>query len=292
VAPAQPDRVRFGVAGQWYQNYNPPEQGPSNVDAVVIGDWLLDKGFTEAHANKVQAILAKNKTPYFFGYILTALAKKGLGDDRDCDGDTSRKLCQQGADWVRSNLDSAIVPAYREAARQIGQAVGSTEALIHVEPDYYQFSEKAQNNAFTRDESNTTMNKILGAIRSGCASCKVVVDFSPWFSADKTRWATSAGDFYGGWDRSVVKLVGLTGKPFPFTEEKIDNFTYKQITTELGLPLVVIDAYTFGGGPVDIDRSWLDSSHIAKARDMGIAYVFLSQQGDVTGYDAFIAGHH
>lgn len=291
VAPPTPERIKFGVAAQWYQKYNPPAEGPSNVDAVVVADWLIDKGFTDAHASKVESVRAKNKTPYFFGYMLTALAKKGLGDDRDCDGDTSRKLCQEGADWVRSHVDSEVVPAYREAARRIGQAVGSSEALIHVEPDYFQFSEKAQRNAFSRDESNATMNKILAAIRAGCASCKVVIDFSPWFSADKTKWATSAGDFYAGWDRDVVKYVGLTGKQFPFTEGKIDNYTYKQITTELGLPLVVIDAYTFGGGSIDVDPSWLDEGRLAKARDMKIAYVFLSQQGDVSGYDAFIAAH-
>ena len=49
----------------------------------------------------------------------------------------------------------------------------------------------------------------------------------------------------------------------------------------MGLPLVIIDGYTFGGTAIDVDKSWLDATAITKAKAMGIDWVFLSQQGDV-----------
>lgn len=281
--------VRFGVAPQWYQNYAPPVAGPANVDVVVVGSWLNAEGFTDAHRKQVDEIRTHGKTPYFFGYMATSLTKKGLGSDRDCDGDPGAPLCQRGADYIRNNIDSQIVPAYRAAARNVGQSVGSTEALIHIEPDWYQFSEVNQSNAFSRDESSAYMNKILGAIREGCSTCKVVIDFSPWFGSSKTKWAKSASDFYADWDRSVAKYVGLTGKRFHFTTDKIDNYTYKEITSELGLPLVVVNAYTFGGGPIDVDTTWLNTANVATAVNMGVHMLILSQQGDVAGYDNFIS---
>jgi hypothetical protein len=281
--------IRFGVAPQWYQTWSPPSQGPANVDVVVVGDWLIENGFTSTHQTKIQQIRAKGKLPYLFGYIATAKTKKGLNSNNDCDGNTGAPLCQQGATWIRNNIDSNIVPAYKDAATKISQALSGGSALIHIEPDWYQFSEKAQQNAFTKTESNGFMNKILGAIKQGCPTCKVVIDFSPWFSPTKTKWATSASDFYAGWDRSVAAYVGLTGKPFPFTEGKIDNFTYAEISQQLALPLVIVDAYTYGGGPIDIDSTWLNKNNINKAVSLGVNTIILSQQGNVSGYDQFIA---
>jgi hypothetical protein len=282
-------KLRFGVAPQSTQTYAPPNNGPANVDSVVIGDWLIENGFTDAHKAKLQSIIAAKKTPYFFGYILTAMTKQGLGDTSDCDGDSTKKLCQEGADYIRSHIENDILPKYRDAAQKIGAVAGNNEVLIHLEPDYFQFSEKAQQHPFTHDESNGFMNKILLAISEGCPSCRAVADFSTWFSPDKTAWATTAKAFYEGWDRTILSYVGLTGKQFPFTDGKIDNFTYAEIVSEMALPLVVIDGYTFGGGAIDVDKSWLDATAVDKARQMGIAWVFLSQQGDVAGFDAFLA---
>ena len=289
-APAS-TRIRFGVAPQYSQSYAPPASGPQNVDAVVVGDWLIESGFTPTHETKIQQILAAKKTPYVFGYILTAMTKQGLGEYADCDGDPTKKLCLEGADWVRSHIENDILPRYRDAATKIGTLAGTNEVLIHLEPDFFQFSEKAQQHPLTHDESNGFMNKILAAIQAGCPSCRAVADFSPWFSPDKTAWATSAKSFYEGWDKSILTHVGVTGKQFAFTEGKVDNFTYAEIVAEMGLPLVIMDGYTFGGAAIDVDTSWLDATAIAKAKAMGIDWVFLSQQGDVAGFDAFLAAH-
>ncbi|WP_437634321.1 cellulose binding domain-containing protein [Sorangium sp. So ce854] len=290
AAAAAASQMRFGVAPQWSQTWSPPASGPANVDVVAVGDWLMSAGFTSTHATKLKQIIDKGKVPYFFGYIATDMTKKGLNSDRDCDGDAGAPLCQRGAAYVRSNIN-AMVDGYKKAAQGINAGLGgrAVEPLIHIEPDWYQFSQTAQQNALTETESDNYINQILGAIKSGCPSCKVVIDFSPWFSPSATRWASSVGDFYDGWDRSVVKYVGLTGKQFPFTEGKIDNFTYREITSALSLPLVVVSAYTFGGGPINVDSTWLNESNVAKAVDMGVAIVMLSQTGDVAGYDSFIA---
>src|SRR5690606_27366108 len=130
------------------------------------------------HQQKLTSLIAKGKQPYLFGYILTALTKKALGENADCDGDPNRKLCREGAEWVRAHADDTVVPAYREAGRRIGSVVGDVETLIHMEPDYSQSSEKAQRSPLAREESNGVMNAILGAIKDGCPSCKVVIDFS------------------------------------------------------------------------------------------------------------------
>lgn len=64
--PAAGTKIRFGVAPQSSQTYSPPTSGPANVDAVVVGDWLVENGFTSVHETKITQILAAKKTPYLF----------------------------------------------------------------------------------------------------------------------------------------------------------------------------------------------------------------------------------
>ena len=71
---------------------------------------------------------------------------------------------------------------------------------------------------------------------------------------------------------------------------KIDNFTYQQMTESVKLPLIVISAYNYGGGTIDLDKSWLDNTALEKAKKMNIAAVVLSyRQKEI--YDNFLNGY-
>jgi hypothetical protein len=287
AAPAN-GPVRFGVAPQRVEDYDPASSAPRNVDIVVVGGWMLKDGAQGFHVDAVRKITAAGKTPYLFAYIAADTVKKNLGAGGDCDGNSGAALCTQGTDQIRSVMSGQILPTYQNSARMLGEAAGGKEVLIHFEPDWFQYSEPSQSKPFSKQESDDFRNQMLGAIKSGCPSCKVVIDFSPWFSPGKTSWAQSVADFYGNVDRDVVKYAGLVGKPFNFTEGKVDNYTYAEMTQELGLPLMVISAYTYGGGPIPLDESWLNQDAINRAQGWGVAGVILAKD-QPEKYDAFLA---
>ena len=288
TGPGQPSKVLLGIGPQWHEEYDPPLRGPALVDLVMVGNWLIEAGFTPEHSRKLKNIVQRGKTPVMVFYIATAKVKKGIGTKSDCDGNKQAALCTSGSNYLRKNFTQEILPVYREAAKNIAQIVQKSPIIIHMEPDWYQYSEKGQTNPLTKNESNELMNQMLKALKDYCATCQVAVDFSTWFSPDKTAWAQTTKDFFSGWDRSIVKYVGLIGKKFPFTEGKVDNFTYKEITQELSLPLIVTSAYDFGGGPLALDSSWLDETNLQKAASMNVAAVLFSQGTGGGQIDAFI----
>lgn len=275
--PATPaSSIQFGLAPQHYEVYSPIEGKPREVDIVVVSSWLLKDGTQEVQEKAIREITAAGKTPYVFGYITAATIKDSLNTKRDCDGDTKAELCQGGAEQIRKLFKTHILPTWKRSAKQISDAANGHEVLIHLEPDWMQYSEKSQKKPLSKRESHTARNQIIRAIKTNCASCRIVLDFSTWYDSTHVAWAPTVQEFFGEFDRDVVKFVGLTGKPFPFTTDKIDNFSYKEISEALDLPLLVTSAYDFGGGPTPLDTTWFSDKALTEAPEMGVAGVILS----------------
>jgi hypothetical protein len=286
-APTGASSFRFGVAP--HDPFDPASGAPHNVDIVGVGGWILKDGGSEFHADFVRKIIAANKTPLLYIYIAADTAKSALGAGGDCDGNADAPLCTQGAGVIRDKIDE-IVSKYEATARLIGGAANGKEVLLHIEPDWYQYSQAKQQRAFSAEDSDGFRNRILGAIKNGCPSCQVIIDFSPWFRPDGNPWQ-SVQQFFANADRSVVKYLGLVGKPFPFTTDKIDgNLSYAEMTQQTGLPLMVSSAFTFKGVATGLDDTWLANDKIEQAKSFGIAGVMMAlDQAD--RYDTFIASY-
>lgn len=274
--PTKTTALQFGLAPQHYEVYSPKNGTPRDVDIVVVSSWLLKDGAQTVQESTIRDITAVGKIPYVFGYIAAATIKDSLGTQRDCDGDTTADLCKSGAEQIRKLFKSNILPTWQSSAKKISAVANGREVLIHLEPDWMQYSEKSQAKPLTRRESHNYRNQIIRAIKTNCPSCRIVLDFSTWYDSSHVAWAPTVQEFFGEFDRDVVKYVGLTGKPFPFTTDKIDNFTYKEISEALDLPLLVTSAYDFGGGPTPLDLTWFSDKALTEAPDLGVAGVVLS----------------
>lgn len=281
-------KLRYGIAPYFSENYSPASSIPKNVDIIVVKNWLLSEGAEKPQEEAIREILKAKKTPYIFSYIVADTVKKSLNTDRDCDRDSSADLCRVGAEKIRENFRSHILPTYIKSAKLIESAAQKNAVLVHIEPDWLQYTEHSQNKPLTKAESHQYRNEILEAVNRNCPSCRIVLDFSPWFDPASHPWAKSLGDYYGRIDRRYVQYIGLVGKTFNFSEGKIDKYTYAEMTTEMNLPLIVTSAYTFGGTPTPLDITWLRPEAVDKSKKMRIDAIILSLD-KAELYEKFIA---
>ncbi len=197
-------------------------------------------------------------------------------------------LCQKGAAYVRANI-APMASAYqkgggrdRRGPRRARGADPHRAGLVPVLADGA--AERAHGDGVRQLHQPDPRRHQVGLplVQGGHRLQPVVQPVGHQVGAVGRRLLRRLGSQHG-------QVRRPHGQAIPFTTGKIDNFTYKEITTAVSLPLVIVDAYTFGGGPINVDSTWLNESNVAKAVDMGVADVMLSQTGDVAGYDSFIA---
>lgn len=256
------------------------EQGaPGNEDVGGIGPWVLE-GWTSSHESATDAVLASGKVPYVYLYIVAGTARAQFGfQDCNVGAAPDRTLCHGGAAFLRAHADS-VVAGYAVAAKAIAAKVGARAALVHIEPDWFQYSGKDQTAPLSYAESAVLMNRIIDAVDQSCPSCKIVNDISPWCPDLKA--------FYSGWHLGRTAYGGLVGKYFPPTTGTIDSNTYAQMSTALGKPLVVSNAYGVGGGAAGYPRDWDDRTAIENVAKAGVAFV-MQPNTDRAHYASVIA---
>jgi hypothetical protein len=268
---------RFGFASP---SPSSEEGAPGNEDVRGIGPWVLE-GWTAEHASATDAVLASGKIPYVYLYVAAGTARANYGY-QDCNVGVApdKTLCHGGAAFLRSYAD-AVVAAYGATATAIAAKVGARAALVHVEPDYFQYTGTDQTAPLTYAESAALMNRIIGAIDAGCPTCKIVSDISPW--------CPNLQDFYSGWNLGRVAYGGLVGKYFPPTTGAIDSNTYAQMSAALGKPLVVSNAYGAGGAAAPYPQAWDDRGAVEAVAKAGVALV-MEPNTDRAHYASVIAG--
>ena len=261
------------------------DQGPANnADIEEVQSWVLADGITVAHTQDLQGIKQAGKTPYIHFYIAAGLAKKAYTID-DCNVTSfDKSLCKWGGDYIAKHT-AKVIAAHRAAAKKVQKIMGSSPVLVHVEPDWYQYTEPGSGeqksvHPLSTAESGSILDKIVDTIHASCASCNVVLDVSPW--------ASDLGAYFSHVKLSSVAYVGLVGKPFNATSGKIDNYTYKEISTITGKKIIVNTAHGAGGWPTSYDGTWdgkLDAMWSA-----GVAGVIQSNK-DRSHYEGVIAGY-
>lgn len=232
------------------------DQGPAtNADVEEAQNWVLADGITGAHTQDLQGIKQAGKIPYIHFYIAAGLAKQAYGID-DCNVTSfDKSLCKWGGDYI-SKHTAQVLAAHGAAAKKVQQIMGQSPVLVHVEPDWYQYTQpthpgygnQAAVHALNPTESGAILNQIVDTIHASCASCNVVLDVSPW--------ASDLGAYFSHVKMSSVAYVGLVGKAFNATNGQIDNYTYKSISTITGKKIIVNTAHGAGGWPTAYDATW------------------------------------
>lgn len=265
-------------------------QGPAtNADILESSNWVLDTGVTSAHESDLNGIKQKGKIPYMYFYVAAGQAKKALGID-DCNVTSfDKSLCKWGGDYISKNV-SKVVQGHAAAALRVQQIMGSSPALIHVEPDWYQYTQATHpaygNGAAVHpllpQESGNILNQIVSAIKQNCSSCTVVMDVSPWASDLKA--------YFSYVNMGAVGFVGLVGKVFPATTGKIDNYTYANISSITGKKIIANTAHGPGGAPTSYDTTWNSVSMINTMYSAGVGAVIQSN-ANKSAYEALISSY-
>lgn len=277
------DQLAFGSLGSG-------DQGPAqNADIWEVADWVLDDGINGAHESGLATILQGGKIPYVYFYIAAGQAKKAYGID-DCNVTSfDRSLCKWGGDYISKHVDD-VVNGHAQAAQRVQQLVGGSPILIHVEPDFYQYTQdthpgygdQAAVHALHPEEAGAILDRIVGAIHDNCGSCSVVLDVSPW--------AADLGAYFSHVNMGAVSFVGLVGKGFPATSGKIDNYAYGEISGITGRQIIVNTAHGPGGGPNPYDTTWDDVGTLQAMHASGVGGVIQSNQ-DRGRYEATIGAY-
>ncbi len=248
---------------------------PGNEDVRGIGGWVLGN-FESWHASSVRNVASQGKSPIIYLYIS---AKSSGLQDCNVGAAPENTLCHGGANYIRTHMGQ-IVNLYINAARGIAGGLGGKHALVHVEPDWYQYSSSDQTAPFSPQESAGFMNKLFATIKSNCPACEIVADISPWTNDLK--------GYFASWDRSAISYGGLVGKRF--SPGGADGKSYGDMAQALGKPLVISDTYGAGGGSLSYNYQWDDLGTLDKASSTGVA-VLIQPNTDANHYRGIIDGY-
>jgi Cellulose binding domain len=246
---------------------------PSDIN-LVAGPWILNdwQPYNSSWLNKFNYAENTTKTPYLYTYIAAGKARADWGlQDCNVGAEYTKTLCYNGANYIRSKKD-AINQAYVNTANQIKILYGSQkEIVLHLEPDFYQYSSSSQNGGgINNSEAASAMNQWSSSIKNILPNATLVLDVSPW-NRDIQGWSAGFQNF---------DYAGMVGKRFsPYGDGSvangIDGKTYAQISAQTGKKLIVDDSHGAGGWWLPFNYDWANQIVVQDRKKDGIAAVIL-----------------
>ncbi|MDP9036171.1 MAG: hypothetical protein M3O50_15330, partial [Myxococcota bacterium] len=249
----------------------------SQLDMFTSG-WIgSSAGVPTSVCNETKpgAVLA-GKVPTLVAYIISFTARKAPGWClADCNANNANcspasDLCTKGADYIRQNMTTQILPAYRTNAQAFAQACGTTRPMIwEMEPDYYQYFAAAQGGGargqpggpLSGAEAANYMSQIIAAVRQSLPNVVFSMDTSPWMpnnGCPGTNPTTNPGwySYFNMDDFTFVNTSGggtLAGSPSIRTGQA----TWAGIHRCSGnKPILADTGYGAAGTPSGPDPAW------------------------------------
>lgn len=194
----------------------------------------------------------RGKTPVFYAPLIAfkAHARDGL---EFCGSDSSRTLCSEGAEWIRSNRDY-LREVYDSYAWDIANVWGTTQPLVWLfEPGFGEYFASSQSSPLSLKELDAVTSDLIGRIRSRLPHALI--------SLHATAQLDDLFAYFGAIDLSLVHMVNVTGAA---TSDRIggpadnDNpdATYANVSAATGLPIFVDTG--FGEAALE-NHGWLTS---------------------------------
>jgi Cellulose binding domain len=235
----------------------------------IVGDWRTNNTDWLSQFSQEQN---STKVPYQYLYITAGKARADWGlQDCNVGADVTKTLCYNGANYIRFNKEF-INNSYIAAANSIKNSFGATkEIVLHIEPDFWQYTSSSQNGGgLSYNEAQTMMNQWTTSIKQILPNSTLVLDISPW-NSDLQKWSAGFNNF---------DYAGMVGKKFsPLGDGSvpagIDGKTYAQISTAVGKKLILDDSHGVGGAWLGFDYDWTNSDLVQKRINDGITAVIL-----------------
>ena len=154
---------------------------------------------TETNSGGVLA----GKVPALVAYIISFTARGAPGWClSDCNAHNATctpasDLCTKGADYIRQNFTTMILPRYRTFAQGFAQQCGTTRPIIwEMEPDYYQYYSAAQGGGargqpggpLSLQEAANYMSQMVAAVKQVLPNAVFSMDISPWMPSNGSTW--------------------------------------------------------------------------------------------------------
>jgi Cellulose binding domain len=240
------------------------QQDINNNIPLVAGPWLMagNQNVVYDFLDKFSQPQNSSKVPYVYMYIAAGSARQDWGlQDCNVGASEDKTLCSNGANYLRSNYQK-VAQQYRQYALGIKNTFGSNKPIIlHVEPDFYQYSYNSQyNGGISFDEAARAMNSWTDTIRQILPNASLVLDVSPW-NSDLRSWSAGMRNF---------DYAGIVGKRFSpngdgSVSAGVDGKTYSYISQVTGKKLILNDSHGVGGWYLDYDYAWHEK-HLIEAR--------------------------
>jgi hypothetical protein len=244
-------------------------QIPSSTK-LVEGPWVmgdLNEGNTKwlSEFNKPENL---DKTPLIYMYVVAGMARSDWGlQDCNVGASPDKTLCKNGANYLRQN-SSKIEYKYYSIINQLKEIMGQNrEIAIHIEPDFYQYSEEAQyDGGITADQGAREMNKWTSSLKSNLPNASLILDVAPW-NKDLREWSSKFQNF---------DYAGLVGKRYsPNGNGNTDGKTFKQIVEETGKKLIINDSHGPGGWWLEFNYDWAIKEQVRDRTNDGVLAVIL-----------------
>ena len=206
------------------------------------------------------------KVPALVSYIIAFSARNAPGWClSDCNANNagctpSSDLCTKGADYIRQNFTSVILPEYQTYATSFATACGTTRPMIwEMEPDYYQYYDTSQGGGaagqaggpLSGAEAANYMSQMVSAVKAILPNAVFSMDISPWFQNNGCTW-------YGFFDMTKFTFVSTSGGGTLANSEDIRSgeATWSGVHTCSGKPILADTGYGAAGGSAGPDPTW------------------------------------
>jgi hypothetical protein len=131
-------------------------------------------------------------------------------------------LCTKGADYIRQNFTTQILPTYKSYAQGFATACGTTTPMIwEMEPDYFQYYDAAQGGGargqtggpFSGAEAANYMSQMIAAVKAILPNVVFSMDTSPWMPNNGCAGANAATSpgWYPFFDMSQFTFIHTSG---------------------------------------------------------------------------------
>jgi hypothetical protein len=135
---------------------------------------------------------------------------------------TTSDLCTKGADYLRQEFTSRVLPAYATFAQGFAGACGTARPMIwEMEPDYFQYYDAAQGGGtrgqaggpLSGAEAANYMSQMIATVKQYLPNAVFSMDTSPWMSNNGCAGSNPATDpgWYPFFDMSQFTFVNTSG---------------------------------------------------------------------------------
>jgi hypothetical protein len=249
----------------------------SQIDMFTSG-WIgSGTGLPAAVCKEIKSGGAlAGKVPALVSYIIAFTGRAAPGWClADCNANNAgctpaSDLCTKGADYIRQNFTTRILPAYQSNAQAFAASCGTAVPMIwEMEPDYFQYYDTAQGGGtrgqpggpLSGAEAANYMSQMIAAVKQFLPNAVFSMDTSPWMPNNGcagTNAATSPG-WYPFFDMSEFTFINTSGGG---TLANSANIRAGQDTwagvhqCSGGKPILADTGYGAAGGSAGPDPAW------------------------------------